>query len=166
MTAIGGASERQASTHLCRAASRNPSSDDRAVIRPFPVPTDEERAFWTGGADGVLLIYRCATCGRWFHPPGPVCPACHSLEVAPRPVSGRATVWAVTVNHQQWFASLPPPYVVAIVELAEQPGLRMLTNVVGCEPEVVRSGMVVDVAFELLADDLWLPVFRPKVSRP
>ena len=73
-------------------------------------------------------------------------------------------MWAATVNHQQWFPSLAPPYVVAIVELAEQPGLRMLTNVVGCDPEAVRSGMAVEVDFQQLADDLWLPVFRPEVT--
>lgn len=70
-------------------------------------------------------------------------------------------MWAATVNHQQWFPSLPTPYVVAIVELAEQPGLRMLTNVVGCDPEEVRSGMAVEVAFEQLSAAIWLPVFRP-----
>lgn len=138
--------------------------DDVGLSRPFPVPTDEERAFWAGGSEGRLLIYRCGDCGRWFHPPGPVCPRCHRLDVAPRPVSGRATVWAATVNHQQWFPSLPPPYVVAIVELPEQLGLRMLTNVVGCDPEAVGSGMAVEVDFQRLAADLWLPVFRPEVT--
>jgi uncharacterized protein len=132
------------------------------VNRPHPVPTDDERAFWAGGADGLLLVHRCCVCGRWFHPPGPVCPACHAIDVAPCPVSGRATVWAATVNHQQWFPTLRTPYVVAIVELPEQPGLRMLTNVIGCDPETVHSGMAVKVAFERLADDIWLPVFRPE----
>jgi uncharacterized protein len=50
---------------------------------------------------------------------------------------------------------------VAIVELVEQPGLRMLSNVVGCDPELVRAGMAVTVEFESLADGIWLPVFRP-----
>jgi hypothetical protein len=40
----------------------------------------------------------------------------------------------------------------------------MLTNVVGCAPEAVHSGMAVEVEFQRLADDLWLPVFRPEVS--
>jgi uncharacterized protein len=52
--------------------------------------------------------------------------------------------------------------VVAIVELPEQPGLRMLTNVIGCDPEMVHPGMAVEVAFERLGDDVWLPVFRPE----
>ena len=129
--------------------------------RPLPAPTEDERVFWAGGASGRLLVHRCRACQRWFHPPAPVCPYCFDREVGPEPVSGRATVWAATVNHQPWFPSLPPPYVVAIVELAEQPGLRMLTNVVGCDPERVATGMAVTVEFEPLADGIWLPVFRP-----
>ena len=68
------------------------------------------------------------------------------------------------MNHQQWFPSFPPPYAVAIVELREQAGLRMLTNVVGCDPEAVRSGMAVEVDFQRLAEVIWLPVFRPEVT--
>ena len=131
------------------------------MARPLPVPTEDERAFWAGGAAGCLLVHRCRACQRWFHPPAPVCPYCFDREVGPEPVSGRATVWAATVNHQPWFPSLPPPYVVAIVELSEQPGLRMLTNVVGCDPARVAPGMAVAVEFEPLADEIWLPVFRP-----
>ena len=134
------------------------------MSRPLPVPTADERAFWAGGADGRLLVHRCRACRRWFHPPAPVCPHCYDNQVGPEPVSGRATVWAATVNHQPWFPSLPPPYVVAIVELAEQPGLRMLSNVVGCDPEQVVVGLAVTVEFEPLADDIWLPVFRPSAA--
>ena len=66
-----------------------------------------------------------------------------------------------TINHQPWFDALPPPYVIAIVELQEQAGLRMTTNIVGCRPEVVHAGMAVAVCFEPL-DAVWLPWFRPQ----
>jgi uncharacterized OB-fold protein len=134
------------------------------VSRPRPVPTADERAFWAGGAEGRLLVHRCRACRQWFHPPAPVCPHCHDRDVGPEQVSGRATVWAATVNHQPWFPSIPPPYVVAIVELVEQPGLRMLSNVVGCAPELVVAGLTVTVEFEPLATDIWLPVFRPSAA--
>ena len=134
------------------------------MLRPLPVPTADERAFWAGGAEDRLLVHRCRACRRWFHPPAPVCPHCFGRDVGPEAASGRATVWAATVNHQPWFPSLPPPYVVAIVELAEQPGLRMLSNVVGCDPERAVAGLAVTVEFEPLADDIWLPVFRPSAA--
>jgi len=67
------------------------------------------------------------------------------------------------VNHQSWFAALPPPYVIGIIELVEQPGLRLLSNVVGCDPADVRPGMAVGVEFERVDEDVWLPVFRAVV---
>jgi uncharacterized OB-fold protein len=35
--------------------------------------------------------------------------------------------------------------VIAIVELAEQSGLRVAANIVHCEPDSVRCGMHVDI---------------------
>jgi uncharacterized OB-fold protein len=65
-----------------------------------------------------------------------------------------------TVNHQAWFPGFDPPYVIAIVELAEQAGLRLTTNLVGCPPERVRIGMAVRVRFEAY-EDVYLPLFEP-----
>jgi uncharacterized OB-fold protein len=75
-------------------------------------------------------------------------------------VSGDAVVHTFTVNHQPWQPGVQVPYVVAIVELPEQDGLRLTTNIVGCAPEEVRIGMPVHVTFEQV-DDVFLPLFRP-----
>ncbi|MFI5042327.1 MAG: zinc ribbon domain-containing protein [Acidimicrobiales bacterium] len=40
-----------------------------ALPRVLPTLTDHNRAFWTGGATGELLIQRCGACRRWMHPP-------------------------------------------------------------------------------------------------
>ena len=50
---------------------------------------------------------------------------------------------------------------VAIVEIDEQPSVRLMTNIVGCAPDDVRIGMPVQVTFEH-NDDVWLPLFRPR----
>jgi uncharacterized OB-fold protein len=75
-------------------------------------------------------------------------------------VSGRATVATFTVNHQPWIPGFDPPYVVAMVEIEEQPSVRLTTNIVGCRPEEVRIGMPVQVLFEH-HDDVWIPLFEP-----
>jgi len=128
--------------------------------RPLPALDALNRAFWTGGADGKLLIARCSDCGYWLHPPGPVCPQCLSRDVAPQPVSGRGVVYACSVNHQLWHPAFPPPYAVALVELDEQPLLRLVTNIVDCDPSDVRSGMRVAVRFEQV-EDVHIPLFHP-----
>jgi uncharacterized OB-fold protein len=75
-------------------------------------------------------------------------------------VSGRANVVSITLNHQPWVPASDHPYAIAIVEIEEQPGLRLMTNVVNCPPEVVRIGMPVRVVFEAHGD-VYLPLFEP-----
>ena len=130
-------------------------------FRVLPRVTPETEHFWTGGRDGELRFLRCGACGEYVHPPGPVCPRCLSRDLGVEAVSGRATVASYTVNHQPWYPGLDPPYVIAIVEVEEQPGVRLMTNIVGCAPEDVRIGMPVQVTFEEY-DDVWLPFFAPR----
>lgn len=104
-------------------------------------------------------MHHCDACARFFHPPAPVCPQCLGAEVGPRPVSGQGTVFTYTVNHQPWRPDLKEPYVVAIVELADQQGLRFVTNIVGSPPAEVHIGMPVRVRFEQF-EDVWLPLFE------
>lgn len=141
-------------------------------FRLAPAPTAESQAFWTGGRRDELLISRCHSCGHFFHPPGPACWRCRSLDVGPEPVSGRATVAAYTVNHQPWIPGLEPPYIVAMVELEEDPDVRLITNVVDVSPDDIHIGLPVAVFFEDWTDPsgdentrVWLPLFRP-ISSP
>lgn len=127
--------------------------------RKLPALTADNRAFWQGGEQGKLLIHHCESCARFFHPPSPICPRCASFEVGPRAVSGRGSVASFTLNYQQWTPGLEVPFVVAIIELIEQPGLRFLSNVVGCDPLSVAIGMPVKVTFEHV-EDVWLPLFE------
>ncbi|MEZ5141452.1 MAG: Zn-ribbon domain-containing OB-fold protein [Acidimicrobiales bacterium] len=138
-------------------------------FRVLPRVTPENEHFWRGGAEGELRFLRCGACGTWIHPPSPVCPACRARDVAPAAVSGRAVVHTFTVNEQPWIPTMDPPYVIAIVELPEQAGLRLTTNIVGCDPGDVRIGMPVRVAFDHYDDDgyeVWLPMFEPDPDAP
>jgi uncharacterized OB-fold protein len=93
---------------------------------------------------GELLIERCEACARWVQPAAGQCRDCGGPLVA-RPVSGRGTVFTYTVNHHPYNPDIPTPYVIAIVELAEQSHLRVAANIVGCEPDSVTCGMPVQI---------------------
>jgi uncharacterized OB-fold protein len=136
---------------------------DGSSLRPEPVITEVNRPFWTGGAAGELLIQRCLSCDRWTHPPTGSCPRCGGA-LEPRPVSGRGTVFTYTVNRHPFDPAVPVPYVIAIVELAEQAGLRFTTDLVECDVDGVAIGMEVEVVFEQ-AGAAWVPLFRP-TGRP
>jgi uncharacterized OB-fold protein len=76
-------------------------------------------------------------------------------------VSGEGTVYAVSIHYRPGVAEMKArvPYAVALVDLAE--GVRLLTNVVGCDPESVRVGQRVSVTWEELSDGRHLPLFEP-----
>jgi uncharacterized OB-fold protein len=75
-------------------------------------------------------------------------------------VSGRARVLSYTWNHQPWVPAPDHPYPIAIVEIAEQPGLRLMTNLVGCGADEVRIGLEVRAVFER-HEDVYIPLFEP-----
>jgi uncharacterized OB-fold protein len=133
------------------------------TARTAPAITERSAPFWTGGANGELLIARCQTCGWWLHPPLPVCRRCRGRDIKPEAVSGLGTVWSFTISRYQWSPALQPPYVVAEVELAEQTGLRLMTSVVDCSE--VTIGLPVQVRFEQ-AGDAWIPLFAPAAGTP
>jgi uncharacterized protein len=129
--------------------------------RILPPLDDVNTPFWTGGASGELLISFCTSCNRWVHPPAATCEACGG-RLAPQPVSGNGQVFTFTVNRHQYHPDVPPPYVIAIVELDEQADLRLPTNIVRCDYESLRCGLPVRVVFEQHGD-VFVPLFEPAV---
>jgi acetyl-CoA acetyltransferase/uncharacterized OB-fold protein len=127
--------------------------------RPLPLITADNEFFWTSGADGKLRLQECADCTALIHPPAPVCRYCRSHNLGVRAVSGRATLAGFTVNHRFSLPGLPAPYVVAQVAIAEDPRVRLTTNIVECDPEQLELGQQVEVVFEQ-DEDVWLPLFR------
>ena len=126
---------------------------------PVPQVNDDNRDFWTGGAEGELRIVRCGDCGYYIHPPSPRCPRCLGANVAPEPVSGRGHVYTYTINHRVWAPGSDVPYVIGIVQLDEQNDLRLLTNLVDIPLDQVAIDMPVQVEFREQGD-VHVPVFR------
>jgi uncharacterized OB-fold protein len=132
--------------------------------KPFsilPHVSSENEHFWRGGADGELRFLRCADCAYYVHPPAPVCPECLGRVLAPAAVSGRATLMTFTENHHPWIPGFDPPYLIAIVEIEEQKGLRLTTNLVDCEVDDVAIGMQLRVVFEERDEGIFIPLFAP-----
>lgn len=130
-----------------------------AAKRPHPRLDSDNRAFWTGGAEGELRIVRCRDCGTFIHPPKPICRHCLSENVAPEAVAGTGVVDTFTINHQVWYPGLEVPYVIARVAIDGAPGVYLTTNIVGCPVDKVDIGDKVRVKFEQ-QDDVYLPLFE------
>jgi acetyl-CoA acetyltransferase/uncharacterized OB-fold protein len=146
-------------------AAQAPLGGGVSEIRfPLPLVLPWNAAYWRSGAVGELRIPRCQDCRDRLFPPGPRCPTCLSERLVDEAVSGRGTVEAFTVDHQPWHPAFPPPYVIAVVALEEDPAVRITTNVVGCEVGDVGIGMPVRVTFAE-REDVWVPLFEPDPER-
>jgi len=143
-----------------RQRSAAPGGAQRAEARrPRPGLTHDNAFFWRGVAEGRLLVQRCGACGKLRHPPGPMCPACRSLDWDAREASGRGHVYSFVVAHHPPIPPFEYPHVVALVELEE--GVRLVAELVGVEPGDVSIGLPVRVEFAEVEEGLVLPRFRP-----
>jgi uncharacterized OB-fold protein len=128
---------------------------------PLPQPSAESEPFWDGCRRGELRLQRCAGCGRFWFPPGRFCPECWGRDWAWEPTGGRGRVHSFVVYRRAYRPVFKDrlPYAVAVVELEEGP--RLLTTLVGVEPERVQVGLPVEVALVPAPGGFVLPFFRP-----
>jgi uncharacterized protein len=138
---------------------------NRALPVPVPERTPETTEFWDATAAGRLVLAYCDTCGAVIWYPKTYCAECGGLSVSWREASGLGSVYSFTVVHRAPGAFADAvPYVVAYVELDEGP--RVLTNIVGCDPEAVTIGQAVRVVFCDTGDDSALYRFEPVAPPP
>lgn len=137
------------------------SGVDSGVQRIDPPTSPVSEPFWQAARERRLVVQWCTSCEHPVFFPRAACPACLGSELEWRPSAGIGTVYAVTVEHRPQNPQMAAmaPYAVALVELEE--GIRMLTNVVGCEPGSVAVGDAVTVTWEPLSDGRHLPLFTP-----
>lgn len=129
---------------------------------PTPEPWVEIDAqpYWDATLEGRLVLPRCNRCDQVIWYPKGFCADCGSLDVEWFEAFGRGTVYACTVTRRArgpWAGAAP--YVLAYVELDEGP--RVLTNVVGCDPESVHIGMEVRAVFHPASERGALLRFEP-----
>jgi len=144
------------------------------MIESFPLPSTDDPAdapFWQAALRGELVVQQCGGCARRRFPPRPVCPHCHSFESAWLPVSGFGRIWSHVTPHPPLlpaFAALAP-YNVILVELEDDPGIRLVGNLVpvgggalnAVDPHTIEIGRRVRVVFDRVADDVALPRWTP-----
>jgi uncharacterized OB-fold protein len=128
--------------------------------RPAPEPTPASLPYWEGVREHRLVAPRCRDCGALFFYPRARCPHCFHDAFDWEELSGRGRVYSCTVVRQPAHPAFVDavPYVFAVVELDE--GIRMPTNIVGCDPESVAPDAAVELDFLDDGADLTLPVFR------
>ncbi|MGR9092239.1 MAG: Zn-ribbon domain-containing OB-fold protein [Gammaproteobacteria bacterium] len=136
-------------------------SNDSAF--PYPIPEYGAEAYWEACNEERLVMQRCAACAKFRWHPAPLCTFCGSDDFAWTDLSGRGRVktWTVITHPIHPAAVSRVPYVVVEVELDEQAGLTMISNLVRCDHAAIDFDMALEVGFETHPTGQKLPVFRP-----
>lgn len=134
--------------------------------RILPVPDETSAPYWAAAAEHVLKLPRCAQCGAFSLPPDLTCPSCHTLEPDYRyeVVSGRGKVRTWTVVRHSFLQGFELPFMLVDVQLDDQPGVRMIGQLLDGADTPIGLGDAVEVAFEDLAPGVSVPAFRKAVQ--
>ena len=119
-----------------------------SIVAVFPDQYTAE--FWDRCAKGELAFQRCANCKTFRHPPGPICPQCSSFDAEWHTVEGKGTIYSweiVTLALNDAMADYVP-YNVVLVEFADAPGVRLVTNCIDASKEDLSIGMPVEVIYQ------------------
>jgi uncharacterized OB-fold protein len=116
-----------------------------------PVPDEVDRGFWEACNEERLVIQNCTACDRLQHPPQPTCAQCGSNDhLEWKPVSGRGSIYSYAVIYDTPIASLQAdqPYNCAVIQLEEDPGIKMLSHLPGAPVDEVPMDAPVQVVFQ------------------
>jgi uncharacterized OB-fold protein len=128
---------------------------------PPPMADAITLPWWQAAAEHRLVVQRCTSCEHTRLPPAPVCPECRSADSDWKQVSGRGEVYTYTLVHRPIAAGQKLPYVIAVIALEDAGGVRMISNLVGVDPDELEIGMPVELLWEDMSADLAVPRFRP-----
>ena len=129
-----------------------------------PVVNAVNREWFTSGA---LTVQQCDGCAAVQHPPEEVCHQCGGVLFSSRVVRPTGTVYSYTVVHHSVHPALDGfvPYTVVLVALDDEPGVRVVGNLLDVPTDEVAIGMPVVATWEELASEDGTVVLLPQWRR-
>ncbi len=131
------------------------------IMRPY-IDVDNQ-GYWDAVKNHKLVIQHCSKCDKFFHPPRPMCPHCHSQDTLDwKESTGKGFIYSFIMftTDRMAYPAFKIPYAVVLVETDE--GVRITANTHDIEPEEVRIGLPVEVMFEELPDGQTLYRFKKR----
>lgn len=130
-------------------------------VKHFPVPTPETAPYWEACHNHQLLIQKCADCGKHQFYPRTVCSHCTGGTLEWVEASGRGEIVSYTIMHRAVSKAYAGGGVTVLALIRLEEDVQMMSNIVGCDPEQVHTGMAVEVTFEDWSEEISMPMFRP-----
>ena len=99
--------------------------------------------FWVAAARHELVLPRCSACARYVWYPADTCPRCDTPAPQWTPVSGRGTLFSWAVVERALYKPFRDraPYVTGLVEIEEDPAVRLVTTLVDVPVDRLEMGM-------------------------
>lgn len=117
--------------------------------------------FWLEAKAHRLTCAKCGDCGHCWLPPSPYCGVCQSQNITWPTLAGTGTVFSFAICHRSPFPDVPDfTYVPVVVDLDGAPGARLVSNLIGVDPDAVHIGMKLTVEWTPIQDGWVLPNFR------
>jgi uncharacterized OB-fold protein len=140
---------------MARIAPQFPAAFARLHPDPWTLP------FWEASREHRLMVQTCARCTTPRMPPAPFCWKCQSQECEWVEHPGEGVVYSFTITRQAALSDLAGavPFVAAVVDLDGLEDVRLVGNVVDFEPEAIRIGLPVKVAWDDIDAHLTVPRF-------
>ena len=121
------------------------------MAKQSPVADELSKPFWDACNEERLVVQNCKACSRMQHPPEPTCANCGSADnLEWREMSGRGKIYSYGVVHDCPVAVLQEdqPFNVALIELEDDPDIKMYSHLPGTPVDEVSMGASVQVEFE------------------
>lgn len=118
-------------------------------------------------AQGRLCFPYCPACQRFHWYPMPLCPHCRTDGWQWRAVQGSGMLYSWTEVHHAFDARYGGalPYIVALIEFVDAPGIRLVSNLVGAASQALTIGQSVTADFSQVTADGGRLVFRVEARR-
>lgn len=139
------------------------------MIHDIPLPVVDnpiDAPFWQYAAEGKLAVQVCSGCDSARFPPRPYCPACQSSSHQWHIATGAGTIWSYVIPHAPLLPAFGEqlPYVVALVELDDYPGIRLVgaitetpeADIQGVDGSQIAIGDSVKAVFKKMDDETFL----------
>ena len=119
---------------------------------PAPKPQQDgmDTGFWEAARRHQLVVQRCARCATFQFGPEWICHNCRGGDLKWHRVSGRGRLytWVRSWNPVHPALKDAGPYIIAVVELPDAGGVRMVGNLLGDPMQDAPMDAEVEAVFE------------------
>ena len=129
-----------------------------------PFAESFEEGFWEAVKRRELVFQRCNECGTWLHPPRPMCYKCKTTDLKWEKSSGKGKIYSWVTFTREVNPLYSVPFEVVLVEMEDEEGVRILSNMLDADHDELYIDMPVEVDFIDVPPEFVLPIFKKRTS--